>query len=331
MPQRGARRVDRNRHRKCTQHGAAIITALLVVMLAATIASYLLAQQSAALTRTARTSDRAQIALYAQPALDWARAALTASLKGNSYVHNKQPWAQGLTQPIEDAIASGVLRDEAARFNVNNLVLDDGTRSPADVDIFERLLKKLSLDPALSSALLDWIDKDSELTPNGAEDSFYLGLASPYRAANRRLSQIDELARVRGFDSNVLRRLTPYVSALPARTKLNVNTALPEVMAATFPSLSDDDIATIVRAREELPFKATAELKSREETKKIPVITIDQFAEVNSSYFLATIAITRESAQLTQTALLQRAPSSATGVASAGGTPWPAIIWAKLR
>jgi general secretion pathway protein K len=325
------------------QRGAAIITALLVVMLAATIATYLLAQQSAALTRTARTGDRAQIALYAEPTLNWARAALTASVKGSNYVHPKQRWAQALTQPIEDALASGVLRDEGAKFNLNNLVLDDGTRSMPDLDVFERLLKKLSLDPNLTGALVDWLDKDSELMPNGAEDSYYLGLSTPYRAANRRLTQLDELARVRGFNSKVLRRLTPYVTALPTRTKLNVNTALPEVMAATFPSLTDDDVTAIVRSREESPFKEMAELRSRAEMKKIPGTTIDQFADISSAYFLLTVSITREAAQLTQTALLSRTVDSGRTVNSgravnpgtqgdpAGSAVWPAIIWAKLR
>jgi general secretion pathway protein K len=313
------------------QRGAAIITALLVVMLAATIATYLLSQQSAALTRTARTTDRAQIALYTQPALNWARAALTASLKNANYVHPKQRWSQALTQPIEEALASGVLRDETAKLNLNNLVLDDGTRSMVDIDVFERLLKKLSLDPNLTGALVDWLDKDSELSPNGAEDSFYLALATPYRAANRRLTQLDELARVRGFDSKVMRRLAPYVSALPARTKVNMNTALPEVMAAVFPSLNDDDITAIVRSREELPFKDLAELKTRAEIKKIPANTLDLFAGVTSNYFLVTITITRESAQITQTALLSRVtPPSGDGT-PVSATTWPAIIWAKSR
>ena len=41
------------------QHGTAIITALLVVMLATSVAVFLLAQQSHALTRTARAAERA--------------------------------------------------------------------------------------------------------------------------------------------------------------------------------------------------------------------------------------------------------------------------------
>jgi general secretion pathway protein K len=320
------RAVDKRIH---TQQGAAIITALLVVMLAATIASYLLAQQSAALTRTERATARAQLTLYAQPTLDYARVALTDALKNANYVHNKQPWAQGLkAQPIGDAIAAGTVRDEGAKFNLNNLVQDDGTASAADVEIFSRLLKNLSLEPTLSAALVDWIDKDSETSPNGAEDGFYLSLAAPYRTANRRLLQLDELSRVRGFNAQALRKITPYVTALPKRTKININTALPEVLSAAFPILSNDDITTLVRAREELPMKDLAEMKSRAELKKIPPASLDQFADVNSGYFSVLISITRESAQLSQTALLSR-PSSTSGTANNANSP--AIIWVKTQ
>jgi general secretion pathway protein K len=315
-----------------TQRGAAIITALLVVMLAATIASYLLAQQSAALTRTERATARAQLTLYAQPTLDYARVALTDALKNANYVHNKQPWAQGLkAQPIGDAIAVGSVRDEGAKFNLNNLVQDDGTASAPDVEAFSRLLKNLTLDPALGAALVDWLDKDSETGPNGAEDGFYLSLATPYRTANRRLLQLDELSRVRGFNTQALRKIVPYVTALPKRSKININTALPEVLSAVFPILSNDDITTLIRAREELPMKDLAEMKSRAELKKIPPASLDQFADVNSNYFTVLISITRESAQLSQTALLARANSTNAAPNSPTSAGTPAIIWVKTQ
>ena len=83
-----------------SQHGAAIITALLVVMLAATIATYLLAQQSRALTRTARATERTQVALYATPTLDWARAVLYEA-RNNSFDAATQAWAQPIAaQPL---------------------------------------------------------------------------------------------------------------------------------------------------------------------------------------------------------------------------------------
>jgi general secretion pathway protein K len=306
------------------QCGAAVITALLVVMLAATIASYLLAQQSHALTRTARTADHAQVALYAEPTLDWARAVLAETLRQNTYIHGGQPWARGLdAQPLEGAIASGVVRDEAAKFNLNNLRNDDGTRSDADMKVFAELLKVLRIDGDLAPALADWLDKDSDLTPNGAEDSYYLGLAEPYRAANRPLVQVAELARVRGFDPGVIKRLLPYVTALPARSKVNLNTATLEVMRALFPTIEADQLNAFVRAREENPLKTLAAADQRVGFNKIPSADLQKFAAVDSSFFSVSIGITRESAQLRQRALLQRKLGP-------DGRPiegWPDIIW----
>jgi general secretion pathway protein K len=308
---------------KRKQHGAAIITALLVVMLAATIATYLLMQQSHALTRTARTTDRAQAALYTQPTLDWARAILFETQKNATYVHPKQKWAQGINAlPLDDAgggtLASGVIRDESGKFNLNNLVID-GVKSPTDIEVFQRLLKLLKIEADLTSALVDWLDKDNDLSPNGAEDSAYLGLPEPYRTANRPMLQASELARVRGFDATIVKRLTPYVTALPARTKLNMNSALPEIIRAYFPEVTDNDATALVSKREEQPFKELADIKKQSELKAVPPASIDQFAAVTSQFFSISIAISKQSTQVRQTALLRSA--------DAAGTRWPSIIW----
>jgi general secretion pathway protein K len=308
---------------KHKQIGAAIITALLVVMLAATIATYLLAQQSHALTRTARTTDRAQAALYTQPTLDWARAILFETQKNSTYVHPKQKWAQGISAlPLDDAgggtLASGVIRDESGKFNINNLVVD-GVKSAPDMAVFQRLLKLLKIDADLTPALLDWLDKDNDLTANGAEDSIYLSLPEPYRAANRPMLQVSELARVRGFDATVVKRLSPYITALPARTKLNMNSALPEIIRAYFPEVTENDATALVSKREEQPFKEIADIKKQSELKSVPPGSIDQFAGVNSQFFSISIAISRQSTQVRQTALLRSAEQA--------GTRWPSIIW----
>ncbi len=308
---------------KRKQHGAAIITALLVVMLAATIATYLLMQQSHALTRTARTTDRAQATLYTQPTLDWARAILFETQKNSAYVHPKQKWAQGINAlPLDDAgggtLASGVIRDESGKFNINNLVVD-GVKSAPDMEIFQRLLKLLKIDADLTPALVDWLDKDNELTTNGAEDSVYLSLPEPYRAANRPILQVSELARVRGFDTAIVKRLTPYITALPARTRLNMNSALPEIIRAYFPEVSENDATALVSKREEQPFKDIADVKKQSELKTVPATSLDQFASVSSQFFSVSIAISRQSTQVRQTALLRSADQA--------GTRWPSIIW----
>ena len=92
-------------------------------------------------------------------------------------------------------------------------------------EVFRRLLRLLELPPVLASTLADWLDADSETSPDGAEDAYYLTLSPPYRSANRPLSDVDDLLRVRGFDAAVVERLRAHVTALPGYDRVNVNTA----------------------------------------------------------------------------------------------------------
>jgi len=312
------------------QGGAAIITALLVVMLAATIATYLLSQQSRALTRTARATERAQVTLYAEPTLDWARAVLFDSLNNSIYVALKQPWAQPVAaQPLVSAeggavvLASGLIHDEAAKFNLNNLLKADKTASADDIEIFKRLLKNLKLNPDLSDAVLDWIDDDNEPRPHGAEDGYYLSLASPYRTANQPMVQWQELGRVRGFDAVTLRRLAPYITALPTRTKVNLNTASSELIAALFPELSSEDTAELMRRRTLTPFQNADGATNKNPSLAKALSTFDQVADVTSQYFSVSVAIIGDAAAAHQTALLD--------CTEAKKGSWPRIIWVQAQ
>ena len=85
--------------------------------------------------------------------------------------------------------------------------------------------------------------------PNGAEDQHYLALDPPYRAANRRIADLAELARVKGFDARAVARLEPFVTALPDETPVNVNTAPAAVLRALVPGLGPEDATRLVRAR----------------------------------------------------------------------------------
>ncbi len=313
------------------QRGAAIITALLVVMLAATISSILLAQQSEALTRVQRATERAQLNLYANTTLTWARTALLLQQKNSTYVSLGQPWAQGLVaRPIETATAAGLLRDAQAKFNVNNLVDGVGKRRAADVEVFVRLLEILKLDTGIADAVVDWLDTDDDvLMPGGAENSYYWGQQPAYRAANRKVDSIDELRRVKGIDDRVFTIMSAYITALPSppsangeRTKININTASQQVLQAVFGAIPAEEAAEVIRLRE-LPFKDVADIKERRKT--IPVAAIDNFLDVTSRHFEAELAITGETAQVRQAALLQlqtKAPATAVSA-------WPAIIWLK--
>jgi general secretion pathway protein K len=294
--------------------GAAIISALLVVALVAITATALLAQQSQALTRTEASVGRAQVRAYANTALHWTRGILFDDTSPND--HLGEPWARGLAAlPVDSAVISGTLQDEQGRFNLNNLVGADKKASDRDVLVFRRLLTKLSLQPELADAVVDWIDDDLETRPNGAEDAYYLALPVPYRTAKGPMVSAEELLRVRGFDEKTFKRLRPFVTALPVRTSINLNTAPEEVLYAVLDKVPEPDLGRILTERAAKPFKDRADITQRYDKAPSDANEVD----ARSNFFLARVAIVSSEAggaQVRAQALLERKQGK-----------WPVIIW----
>ena len=306
--------------RRATQRGVAVVTAILVVAVAASAAAYMLATQSATLNQTALVAARAQADLHAQAGLDWARGILAEDARARAVDTLAEGWAQPLMGlPVERAVVSGSIADLQSRFNLNNVV-KDGRRSDADVQVLTRLVEALGLDPSLAIAVLDWVDADADLAGNGgAEDAYYLSLPSPHRAANRPMAQVEELYSVRGFDAKAVATLRPFVTALPSRTPVNANTAAPEVLAAILAELSREEIGELVASRRARPFKDRADLKAR--AKKAAPAAIDNDLDVKSDHFLVQVAVAQDDVQLATEALVARAVP---------GTARPtAIIWRR--
>ncbi len=305
------------------QRGAAIITALLLVVVIAGIAAALIAQQSQALTRTERGNARAHAMWLAAPVLDYVRDSVRQSFKPGRSVNFTQAWARGIAAlPVEGGTASGRMIDHGGLFNLNNLARD-GKSSPPDVAAFRRLLVLLKLDPVLADAAVDWIDADDEATlPGGQENALYFAGARPVRAANRWLVHPAELLRAKGFDEAAMNRLAPFVTALPARTPLNVNTAPEEVIAALVPELDTDARTALVRQRQERPFETiTGEKGLSAQFKAIPQASLERLS-TTSDFLGVQLAIEVQGAQVVCSALLRRR-------ANAGSEDWPVIIWAQ--
>lgn len=306
--------------RRFAQEGVAVVTAILVVAVAASAAAFMLSQQSATLNQTALVAARAQADSFAQAGLDWARGILSQDARSNAIDTLEEGWALPLAGlPVERAVVSGAITDLQSKFNLNNVV-KEGRRSDADVQILVRLLESLDLDAGLAIAVLDWIDTDADLAGNGgAEDAYYLSLPRPHRAANRRMAQVEELYVVRGFDARTVARLKPFVTALPGRTPVNANTAPAEVLAAALPELSREEIKELAASRRERPFKDRADLKAR--AKKAAPAAIDTDLDVKSDHFLVRIGVAQDDVQVASEALVARA--------APGASPATAIIWRR--
>lgn len=289
------------------QRGLALITAMLVVAIAATTAAYLSLDQQIWLRQAQNLSDRAQAEVVRAGAEEWAITILDKDAKNSSSDDLTENWAQPLPPiPVEGGQVTGQISDAQSRFNLNNLV-QVNTPNPAEIGTFQHLLQSLSLDPNLSDAVVDWIDTDNTTLPYGAEDIYYLQLNTPYRAANQPMQSVDELRLVRGFTPEIVEKLRPWVTALPqTNTPININTAPKEILSALFYTLPAPVIDQIISQR---PYTNLGQL-----TQKVPELAVaaakTKFGsyDIKSGYFEVRVATLFGRYQRTTLSLVQRSP-----------------------
>ena len=228
----------------------ALVTALLVVALAATAATALARHQQLVIQRSANLLNAEQAYLYALGAEAFARQVLRRDAENGNVDHPREDWATLLPPTVLDGgDLFGRLEDLQGRFNLNNLVDDNGPVAH-QVALFQRLLAQLELPPDAVWSVVDWLDGDQEPSPaGGAEDLEYLRRDPAYRTAGRLLTSPSELLLINGFDMAAYQRLAPHVTALPGPAPLNVNTATPLLLEMLDQAIDPGLAEQLVEAR----------------------------------------------------------------------------------
>ena len=300
------------------QQGLALITAVLVVAIVATVATTLALGEQVWFRQAQNMSNRAQAESLRQGALNYAAILLTRDGTQNKTDHLGELWAKPLPPlPVEDGMVAFAVEDAQGRFNLNNLVRN-GAPSPADIAMFQRLLTAQGIDPGLSETLRDWLDPDGAVSQGGAEDIEYLSLPQPYRSANQPLQSVEELRLVKGFTAKIVEKLRLYVTALPVPTTINVNTAPDQVLAALFTNLPAAALQPVLDSRVSQPFADATQFIAR-----LPSGTPAPPASlygINTGYFLVTIDIRYGRLQRRTEALIERI---------SGGKP-ATVLWHRL-
>ncbi|CAB3748202.1 type II secretion system minor pseudopilin GspK [Paraburkholderia solisilvae] len=278
------------------ERGIAIVTVLLVVALAATLAASVLWRQRVA-TRDVENQRLATETMWVErAAVEWARATLRAQASTANVTFEGQEWSAPVNDiqlsnlmprdaievngDLANAWISGQVEDAQARFNLANLVSRPGASQPwhvdgSGLDAYRRLLGELSLDPALAQTTADYMVRslrDGTGTPN-----WPLQLVS---AA--------DLRRVPGYDAAAVRALTPYVTVLPDITRVNVNTASEQTLVAAIPGISAQQAHAIIERRNTAYFVSTAEIAMLLAPPQQATATLADGAlvDVNSGYFI---------------------------------------------
>lgn len=283
-----------------SSRGAAIVSALLTVAIAAALAGTLASRVSRWLDQLRQEREVAQTREILRAALDWTCSVLEQDGRGSSHDHLGEAWAQA--SPIipvdQDGEMRGQIQDASARFNLNNLVKDDGSVDEAWLAAYRRLLATLGLPAPLAPALADWLDRNQEAPGGGPEFS-----GESVRPAHRPLVQVGEIAAIPGYDTATVARLLPFVTALPERTTVNVNTAGAPVLAA-LAEQGQAGMASLLAERERQPFRDRADFQGR--MAKAGVVMDSALVDVSSRWFLVSGRVRYRDSTRPMEALLQR-------------------------
>ncbi len=295
------------------QRGVALITVLLVVAIAMVVTAGMIARQQLSIESSSQQLNARQAWHYALGGELLAKAILSRDLRQpgsnprQSVDHPQEAWARQLPPfEIDQGSVSVQIEDLSGRFNLNSL-LRNGQPDPLAMQRFQRLLLRLNIDPALAERLLDWLDENQQsASAGGAEDSEYLLLQPAYRAANRPLQEVSELRLLLDLDATQFQRLQPHVSALPAETALNVNTASALVLSTLADNLTPEAAQALVLARGAEGFRSLAAFTAQPALAGMGELG-DQLT-VGSQYFLARSEVRLGERRRLLTSLLRREP-----------------------
>ncbi len=229
----------RRRVRKEKESGAALLAVLLLIAVIGAIAAAALDRMTLSRSASANAAAIDQARGYADGAALLALLTIE-DLKSRDPDWSSRPSWNGSGRRIAlpgGGLAEARVRDAGNCFNLNSLVQGDPRtglqRRPAGIAQFASLMRLLDIPPAEASriamAAADWADSDS-VPQGGAEDAAYQASEPAYRAANMMFSGPGELASIAGMETATLRRLLPFICALPSdeMSPINVNSLRPD-------------------------------------------------------------------------------------------------------
>ena len=291
--------------RRRQNNGVALITALLIMALVTTLTYSLEWDNSLDLRRTIVLLNQDQAINVALGAESWIQSILRQDLKDLDVDHLGEIWASDLPGlPIDGGEVFGAIEDLQGRFNINNLIGQDGAIDEPSVEQFRRLLLTLDLDPRFAGIAADWLDADQDAEfPDGAEDAIYSGLIPPYRTANQILSSASEIAALEGIDKASIDTLLPHITALPGRTAINVNTATGPVLQSLDENLTAADVERLLSERADAGFVDLAGSFSSLVTPEV----LNQLEEA-TSFFQLKVIVRIDTVRITFFSILERGP-----------------------
>lgn len=305
------------------QRGVAIIMVLLVVTLATMVVASLFWREMVTVRSVENRLALAQLRWIESAVLDWAEVVLRIDQDSTGNVdHLGEIWALPVAETELDetvtgggqmsdrgraATIAGQVFDAQSRLNLNDLVIG-GEPSVPHRQAFARLLTILGRPEGLAAVLQQRLVAAYPPTVDG--------VALPRSAMP--LLTVGDLRTVPGFDDATIETLQPFVQFLPKivrmdratarteNTRVNINTAGAEVLAALIPSLDLPAARHFTEGVRQRTFFAALDVAASMLPGR-PELPADLLG-VGSSFFLVTGVVRFGRVESRSESLLYRAP-----------------------
>lgn len=244
------------------QSGIALIYVLLIFLLITTIASQIVMNLRLHTEKNSRYLERTQAKHYALGAEQYVAWLLEKDFgqdknKNRMVDHKNEMWnVDTVSYEVDQGSIELLVQDEQGLFNLNWLIEDSkqpgkltDKNTTKNLQMFENLLSAQAMDPQLALKVKRWFSKGKESSSEGDEDQIYLSLEPPRRTGQTEMVSVSELMLIDGFDGEKIEKLLPYITVIPASSKMNINSALPEVIRSLNSNISDGDLLMIDSGR----------------------------------------------------------------------------------
>ncbi|MDC8785459.1 type II secretion system minor pseudopilin GspK [Roseateles koreensis] len=305
--------------RRPHQSGAALLTAMIIVTLVASLAAAMVWRQYRAVQIESAERARAQSALMLRGALDWARLILREDAVGNRTTPTDNlnevwavPVAEGRistflaldgndTNTGPEAYLSGSITDAQAQYNLRNLT-GGAQVAPLEQRTLERLCESAQAPPGTAALIIAKLRsafpvKVAAGSSGNTETTTSTSSDVPLQPQN-----LDQLAWF-GLSEDTLNRLRPFVTLLPTATPVNLNTAPREVIAGVLDGVDLASAQRLVQARQSTPLKSPQEAKNY-----LPSSAVLSAERVNSvsAYFIVRGRMRLDERVMEERSLVQR-------------------------
>ena len=259
------------------QAGAALLLALLIMTLVATLAAGMVWLQWRGIEVEAAERARTQAEWLLNASLDWGNLILKSSIRqGDLEDDLGQPWATPLAETKlssflsadgnhqddsgPEAYLSGQITDAQSKYNLYNLVLPlAGAGKKTEIQRLQILFSAIGVSPDVATTIASGLSMSYSAQQAQKDQS---GQADSTNAVMMPI-EVADLAWY-GIDPKVLKTITPFVQIIPftgnKAMTINANTAPAEVLMTGCPGMTRAQAEQVILQRRQKPFTDPAKV-----------------------------------------------------------------------